>query len=381
MKYYIIAGERSGDLHGGNLIKSLKKRDPECKIRAWGGDYMKNAGAELVMHYNDLAFMGFAEVVLHFRKILRNLEFCRKDILEFSPDIIILIDFAGFNFRVASFAWKKGFRIFYYISPKIWAWYTSRVYRIKSRVERMFVILPFEVDFYKKYGVEVDYVGNPVAEAVRNHLIDKEFAESIRKAGFTKITALLPGSRKQEVLQAIPVMSKIADHYPEVLFLVAGVNNLPGELYSGCSGKPNMRVVFEKTYDILSVADAAIVTSGTATLETALWNVPQVVIYKANLRISAWITRMVIKVKYISLVNLILGRELITELIQENLTHENLVREFNEIITDSGRRDNIIKGYKEVSDKIGHTVTSETAAELMIQYLGKKTPDFRTGSV
>jgi lipid-A-disaccharide synthase len=372
MKYYIIAGERSGDLHGGNLVRSLKKLDKNCVIRAWGGDYMKNAGAELVMHYNDLAFMGFAEVVLHFRKILRNLDFCRKDISDFLPDVIILIDFAGFNFRIANFARTKGFRVFYYISPKIWAWYTSRVYKIKAWVERMFVILPFEVDFYKKYGVEVDYVGNPVAEAVINHSVDMEFATSIRKSGFSQIAALLPGSRRQEVLQALPVMIKIADQYPSVLFLVAGVNNLPAELYSGCSGRSNMQIIYEKTYDILSIADAAIVTSGTATLETALWNVPQVVIYKANLRISAWITRLVIKVRFISLVNLILDRELVKELIQENLTHENLHREFNKILNDAAWREGVFKGYKEIKDKIGSTVTSDTAASLMFKYLGQK---------
>lgn len=369
MKYYIIAGERSGDLHGGNLIRSLMKTDTQAVVRAWGGDYMKEAGADLVKHYRDMAFMGFMEIVLNVRTIFRNLDLCRTDIIQFSPDVIILIDFAGFNFRIARFAKEKGYRVFYYISPKIWAWNTGRVYKIKSWVERMFVILPFEADFYKKYGVEVDYVGNPVAEAVRNHKPDPDFRDKLSGSGYSSIAALLPGSRKQEVLQSLPLMVKVAEKHKNVLFLVAAVNNLPDELYSVCRGIDNVNVIYEKAYDILSVSSQAIVTSGTATLETALWKVPQVVVYKANLRISAWIARMVIKVKYISLVNLILDRPLITELIQENLTLGNLLSEFEKILDNNEVRSNILRGYAEAASMLGTSIASDKAANLMVRYL------------
>ncbi len=372
MKYYLIAGERSGDLHGGNLIRSLKKHDPSGIYRAWGGDYMKEAGAELVMHYKDMAFMGFVEVVLNFRKILKNLGHCGKDIMEFMPDVIILIDFAGFNFKIAKFAHQKGFRIFYYISPKIWAWNTKRVFKIKSWVERMFVILPFEKDFYQKYGVEVDYIGNPVVQAVQQHKMDKEFGDGIRREGFQKIAALLPGSRNQEVLQSLPLMVETAQQYPEVLFLVAAVNNLPPELYEVCKPHKNIKIVFEKAYDILSVSDAAIVTSGTATLETTLWKVPQVVVYKANLRVSYWIARMVIKVRFISLVNLIANKEVVKELIQDYLNADSLNSEFRKVLNDESTREKIMNAYKLIEEKLGNQVASETAASLMRQYLDTK---------
>ncbi len=371
MKYYIIAGERSGDLHGGNLIKSLKNSDPLAIFRVWGGDYMKSAGADLVMHYNDLAFMGFLEVVLNFRKILKNLDHCRNDIVKFKPDVLILIDFAGFNFKIAKFAHQQGFRIFYYISPKIWAWNTKRVYKIKSWVERMFVILPFEKDFYQQYGVEVDYVGNPVAQAVHHHKVDKIFADEIRNKAYDKIVALLPGSRRQELLQSLPLMVHTAKHFPDVLFLVAGVNNLPNKLYDICKEVNNVQVVFEKAYDILSISHAAIVTSGTATLETALWKVPQVVVYKANLRISYWIARMVIKVRFISLVNLIAGEEVVKELIQDNLNEVSLKNEFHKILNDESTRNGILNAYDKIDKELGQQVSSDTAAGLMIRYLRK----------
>jgi lipid-A-disaccharide synthase len=235
----------------------------------------------------------------------------------------------------------------------------------------MFVILPFEVDFYRRFDVKVDYVGNPVSEAVRNHIADPEFTGSIRGSGFKKVAALLPGSRYQEVYQAIPLMMAIAESHKEILFLVAAVNNLPQSLYASCLNKSNIRVVPEKAYDILAVSQAAIVTSGTATLETALWKVPQVVIYKANLWISALVARMVIKVRYISLVNLICDREVVKELIQENLTNANLQKEFNRILNDDKRREEILNGYGEVEKKLGNDIASEKAAKLMLSYLGK----------
>lgn len=372
MKYYIIAGERSGDLHGGNLIRSLIKMDPDASVRAWGGDFMKKAGADLIKDYRDLAFMGFLEVVLNFRKILQNLEFCRNDIKNFNPDVIILIDFAGFNFRIAKYAHAKGYRVFYYISPKIWAWNTRRVYKVKAWVERMFVILPFEKDFYHKYGVEVDYVGNPVVQAVSDYVPDAEFNAELPDHEFKKTCALLPGSRKQEVLQSLPLMVKVAMKHPDTLFLVAAVENLPKELYLCGRELNNVRIIYEKAYDILSVSHTAIVTSGTATLETALWKVPQVVVYKANLRISYWIARMVIRVQFISLVNLIAGKEVVKELIQDNLNESSLNAEFDNILEEGESRNEIFRQYEIIEKILGHEVSSEKAASLMIRYLGQK---------
>ena len=369
MRYYLIAGERSGDLHGSNLIKSLQKRDPDAVFRCWGGEYMQEAGAELVVHYNDMAFMGFFEVLLYFRKILRNLKRCRKDILEYKPDVVILIDFAGFNLKMASFLSKKNIKTYYYISPKVWAWYTSRAKRIKRIVDRMFVILPFEKAFYLNYDFEVDYVGNPVIDAVGQHKADRSFLDDPRISNKEKYVALLPGSRKQELKSILPNLVDLALDFPDTQFILGGIKSIPRELYSRVKEVPNITIVYDRTYDVLAFAHAAVVASGTATLETALWDIPQVVIYRSNSPITVLIVRMVIKVKFISLVNLIAGREVVRELIQENLTREYLNEEMHKLINDSTYRDRIYTNYAEVRNILGNEPVSDKAADLMIKYL------------
>lgn len=372
MRYYLIAGERSGDLHGSNLIKSLKKRDPDALFRCWGGEYMQEAGAELVVHYNDMAFMGFFEVLIYFRKILKNLKHCRRDILEYNPDVVILIDFAGFNLKMASFLSKKNIKNYYYISPKVWAWYTSRAKTIKRIVDRMFVILPFEKEFYLKYDYEVDYVGNPVVDAVNQHKSDQSFLEDPKIFNRENYIALLPGSRKQELKSILPNLVDLASDFPDTQFILGGIKSIPQELYSGVKNVPNITIVYDRTYDVLAFAHAAVVTSGTATLETALWDIPQVVIYRSNSALSVFIAKKVIKVKFISLVNLIAGREVVRELVQESLTREHLNDEMRKLLDDTVYRDRIYNDYAEVRNILGNEPVSDKVADLMIKYLKKK---------
>jgi lipid-A-disaccharide synthase len=372
MRYYLIAGERSGDLHGSNLIKSLKKRDRDGEFRCWGGEYMQEAGADLVVHYNDLAFMGFFEVLLYFRKILRNLKHCRRDILEYNPDVVILIDFAGFNLKMASFLSKKNITTYYYISPKVWAWYTGRARKIKRIVDRMFVILPFEKQFYLSYDFEVDYVGNPVVDAVNQHKADRSFLDDPKIFNKEKYVALLPGSRKQELKSILPNLVDLASDFPETQFILGGIKSIPRELYSRVTDVPNIAIVFDRTYDVLAFAHAAVVTSGTATLETALWDIPQVVIYRSNSALSVIIAKKVIKVKFISLVNLIAGREVVRELIQENLTREHLNDEIYKLLSDTSYRDRIYTNYSEIRNILGNEPVSDKAADLMIKYLKRE---------
>jgi lipid-A-disaccharide synthase len=369
MRYYLIAGERSGDLHGSNLIKSLKKKDKDAVFRCWGGELMQEAGAELVVHYNDMAFMGFVEVLLYFRKILRNLRICKKDIMAYQPDVVILIDFAGFNLKMASFLKKKGFRVYYYISPKVWAWYTSRAKKIKRIVDRMFVILPFEKDFYKTFDFQVDYVGNPVVDAVNNHIPDNSFLSQQEIFDRNNYVALLPGSRKQELESILPNLIKLATKFSNVQFILCGIKSISSELYADVESTPNIVIVYDRTYDVLALAKAAVVTSGTATLETALWDVPQVVIYRSNSHISAFIARLVIKVKFISLVNLIAGREVVKEFIQRDLTPENLNSEFDRLYNDTIYRNRIHADYTEIRNILGNEPVSDKAAEYMYNYL------------
>jgi len=372
MRYYLIAGERSGDLHGSNLIKSLKKRDPDAVFRCWGGEYMEEAGAELVVHYNDMAFMGFIEILFYFRKILKNLKHCRRDILTYNPDVVILIDFAGFNLKIASFLKKKNIKSYFYISPKVWAWYTGRAKKIKRIVDRMFVILPFEKAFYAKYGFEVDYVGNPVIDAVNQHKPDPSFLEDPRILSKKKYVALLPGSRKQELRSILPNLIKLASDFPDIQFILGGIKSIPQQLYSDVEKVPNITIVYDRTYDVLAFSHAAVVTSGTATLETALWDIPQVVIYRSNSPITVLIVKMVIKVKFISLVNLIAGREVVRELIQEKLTREHLNDEMLKLLDDTTYRDRIYNDYAEIRNILGNEPVSDKAADLMIKYLKNK---------
>lgn len=339
MRYYIIAGEASGDLHGSNLIREITKRDPSADIRCWGGDMMRSAGATLVKHYRDLAFMGFIEVLANIRTILRNMRFCKQDILDFQPDIVIFIDYPGFNIPIAAFAKKHAFRTVYYISPQVWAWKEGRVKKIKASVDKMLVILPFEKEFYQKWDYAVEYVGHPLVEAIEESLKDKPVNAPLLKKNTDKpLVALLPGSRKQEVRMKLPVMLEVVKHFPECRFAVAQAPGLDDTFIQAfTSVYPNVETVKGDTYGLLREADAALVTSGTATLETALFGVPEVVCYKGS-RISYLIAKRLIRVPYISLVNLIMGKEVVKELIQDEMNSENLERELRKVLFDAASR-------------------------------------------
>jgi lipid-A-disaccharide synthase len=368
MKYYIIAGERSGDLHASNLIKQLRKQDPDAEIRGWGGEMMQEAGMQLVKHYQEMAFMGFAEAAANFFKILGFLRECKADITAFKPDVVILVDYAGFNMRVADFAKDKGLKVFYYISPKLWAWNQGRVHKIKKLVDRMFVIMPFEEDFYAGFDYKVDYIGNPVSDSVNDHVVTPEFRSRNMIQNKKPIIALLPGSRKQEIENMLDVMLRVLPSFREYQFVVAGVSTFPKEYYEQYNKDPNIKIVYDQTYDLLAHAKAALVTSGTATLETALFDVPQVVCYKTS-TISYAIGKRVIKVPYISLVNLIANRPVVAELIQDDFSPKKIVAELKNILFDNFAIKKQKEGYALVKEKIGEHRTAERAAELMVGYL------------
>lgn len=360
MKYYIIAGERSGDLHGGNLVKSLRKHDYQIVCRGFGGEEMQNAGVTLSVHYRELAFMGFISLATSLIKIFRFISFCKKDILEFKPDAIILIDYGGFNLRIAKFAKSKGLTVFYYIPPKVWAWYQSRAWTLKENVDRMYVILPFEKEFFKKYDFEVDYVGNPVLDAIRSFHANPDFISRHGIDTKKKLVALLPGSRKIELKLIVPLMAEIADLNQDIQFMVAAVSNLPGELYSSLKAKSNVRFVEGETYDLLKNADAAIVTSGTATLETALFKVPQVVVYKTG-GLEYTIASSLVKVEFISLVNLIAGKEVIKELIQAKASKATVNAELMKLLNDQPYYTSIKSEYKKLYDQLDTGSASENS--------------------
>lgn len=367
MKYYIIAGERSGDLHASNLILAIRRHDAHADIRAWGGEQMQAAGATLVKHYRDLAFMGFWEVIKNLRKILGFLSLCKQDILAYQPDAVILVDYAGFNMRVAKFAKAQGFKVFYYISPKVWAWNQSRAYKIKASVDRMFVIFPFEKAFFARYDYPVDYVGNPLFDAIAAYQPDADFRHTHQLSN-QPIIALLPGSRQQEVERMLQVMTSVIPQFPGYQFVIAGVSNLPRELYASWQATHQTPIIIDATYDLLSNAYAALVTSGTATLETALFNVPQVVCYQAG-TITYAIAKRLIKVDYISLVNLVAEKEVVRELIQNELTTENLVTELKKITTDVRQRQHQLDEYARINALLGQEGASERAGKLMVGYL------------
>ncbi len=366
MKYYIIAGEASGDMHAAHLIRSLKKKDPEAVVRAWGGDRMEEEGAEIVKHYRDLAFMGFVEVLMNIRTISRNISFCKEDILSFKPDILILVDYPGFNLRIADFAHKKGFKVIYYISPQVWAWKKSRVHKIKKVVDKMLVILPFEKDFYAKYGVDVEFVGHPLLDELKElpHIQEEEFIKA-NNLSEKPIIALLPGSRKQEINIMLHVMLQVVNDYPEYQFVIGGLSSVSGNFYDKFTGETDCSVVLDQTGSLLQHAKAALVTSGTATLETALMEVPEVVCYKAN-PISVAIARKIIDVKYISLVNLIMEREIVKELIQKNLNRKNLSYELGLLLRDKKKRQQLQEDYQLLKEKLGREGASERAAKLIV---------------
>lgn len=365
MKYYIIAGEASGDLHGSNLIKVLKAKDASAEFRFWGGDLMAEASGEKpVKHYKDLAFMGFLEVAKNLPTILRNIKFCKNDIADWKPDALVLIDYPGFNLRIAEFAKKSGFKVIYYISPQLWAWKEGRVKTIRRFVDEMLVILPFEKDFYRKHQVSAKFVGHPLLDAISDlQPIDCEEFKSYNHLGEKEIIALLPGSRKQEVEKMLDIMLSVRKSFPQYQFVIAGAPGLPREFYEKFTDE-NVKFVSNKTYDLLRCAKAALVTSGTATLETALLNVPEVVCYKGS-AISFAIGKMLVKnIRFISLVNLIMDREVVRELIQEELTTENLVRELSLILGQD--RGKILEDYAMLREKLGGKGASEKAAEVIV---------------
>ena len=367
MKYYLIAGERSGDLHGANLMKGIQAHDPSAEFRAWGGDLMQQQGATLVTHYTDMAFMGFLEVVKNLPTILGFLKKCKTDVLEYQPDALVLIDYPGFNLRMAAFARKRGIKVLYYISPKVWAWNQKRALKIKATVDRMFVIFPFEVDFYKKYGYEVTYVGNPLMDAIRDFSPSPAF-RSTHHLENKKIIALLPGSRRQEVTGTLDTMLSIKAAFPDYEFVIAAVKSLPGSLYEKYQNIPQVTVVFEATYDLLAVAEAALVTSGTATLETALLSVPEVVCYRTS-GVSYAIAKKLIRVPYISLVNLILNKEAVRELIQENFSTQNLITELKAILPGGAKRTAMLDEFRQLQARVGEAGASQQAGAAMVRYL------------
>ncbi len=350
MKYYIIAGEASGDLHGSNLIKELKKLDPSAIIRCWGGDKMQEAGADLVKHYRELAFMGFAEVLMNLRTIFRNLKFCKEDILQFKPDTLILIDYPGFNLRIAKWAKQQGLKVIYYISPQVWAWKENRVKMMKQCVDKMLVILPFEKEYYKrKWNWEVEYVGHPLVEEIERHK-----AQGTRhKLSDRPMVALLPGSRKQEIAKKLPVMLEVSKSFPDHQFVVAQAPSVDESFYKTFTQPySNVSTVNNKTYDLLLQAKAALVTSGTATLETALFAVPEVVCYKGSF-LSYQIGKRLVHVKYISLVNLITDKLVVKELIQNELTVENLKKELTTLLTDEKKIATLKADYTALKNLLG----------------------------
>jgi len=370
MKYYLIAGERSGDLHGSNLIKAIRRHDPQAECRAWGGEMMQAAGAELVTHYADMAFMGFWEVAKNIITIQGFLKKCKADLLAYQPDVVILIDYAGFNMRIARFAKENGIRTFYYISPKVWAWNQKRALKLKQYVDRLFVIFPFEKDFFKKFDYEVDYVGNPLFDAIADFTPNPHFFTDNNLDVSKPIIALLPGSRRQEVMQMLQLMTATQVDFLGYQYVIAGVSNLPKELYEPFL-QENCTLITDAAYDLLSVATAALVASGTATLETALFEVPQVVCYKTG-SISFAIVKRLIRVPYISLVNLIAQKEAVKELIQGELDPRTLTYELQVILPYGSKREQQLEDYRQVKALLGEKGASEKAGELMVKYLSNQ---------
>jgi len=365
MKYYIIAGEASGDLHASNLMKALQQEDAKADFRFWGGDLMQSVGGTLVKHYKERAFMGFVEVLLNLRTILGLFKFCKNDIEKYQPDHIIFIDNSGFNLRIAKWAKQQGFRTNYYIAPQVWASRAGRVKDIKRDIDAMFVTLPFEKEFYKKYDYEVEFVGHPLLDAIagRSQVDDAIFRKE-NNLSKKPIVALLPGSRKQEINKMLSVMLKMADEFSQFQFVIAGAPSQEYEFYKQFIKTDNVKFISNKTYDLLSISYAALVTSGTATLETALFKVPQVVCYKGSW-LSYQIAKRIITLKYISLVNLIMDREVVTELIQGDFNEKRLKQEFEKIVDDQYRQE-LFGDYYELEQKLGGAGASKNVAKLIV---------------
>jgi lipid-A-disaccharide synthase len=366
MKYYIIAGEASGDLHGSNLMKALYQEDSNADIRFWGGNLMQDVGGTLVKHYKELAFMGFVEVLFHLKTILNNITICKKDITAFQPDVIVFIDYPGFNLRIAKWAKEAGFKTHYYISPQIWAWKESRITDIKRDIDKMYVILPFEKDFYEgKHHFPVEFVGHPLIDAIHNQpIVDGDVFRKENQLNDKPIIAILPGSRKQEITKMLSVMLSVVNDFPEYQFVIAGAPSQEFSFYEGFITNENITFVSNQTYPLLQNATAALVTSGTATLETALFKVPEVVCYKGS-SISYQIAKRIITLKYISLVNLIMDKEVVTELIQENCNTKRIREELKKIL-DSNYRQVLLHQYDVLEEKLGGIGASQKTAKLIV---------------
>lgn len=372
MKYYVIAGEASGDLHGANLITEIKNCDSSAEFRMWGGDKMAAAaGIPVVKHYSTYDYMGFLEVFIHLRTITKNIAFCKKDIAAYKPDAIIFVDFPGFNLRIAPFAKKLRIQTFFYISPTVWAWKESRVKHIKAYIDHMFVILPFEKEFYKtRHNYAVDFVGHPLLDSL------SQFTEKFTKKDFCKqyslsnkhIIAVLPGSRKYEIQENLKIMQEISGDFPDYQFVVAGMSRFSKDFYSACITTKNVSLVFDQTYEILCKSDAAIVVSGTATLETALLRVPQVIVYKTSF-ITYTIGKMLVKLSHVGLPNIIMGRGIVPELLQEDVTTDAVRYHLSQILHNSEVKDEILQSYSDLALLLGKGGASKTTATLICSYL------------
>ncbi len=369
MKYYIITGEASGDLHASNLMKELKVQDPEANFRFWGGDLMQAQGGEMVKHYRETAFMGFLTVVKNIGKIKANFSLCEKDLLQFKPDVLILVDYPGFNLRMAKFAKKYGIRVHYYISPKIWAWKESRVKKIKAHVDRMFTIFPFETEFYQKHNYEVSFGGNPLLDAIENRANKGEiFSDFIERNALPNkpIIALLAGSRKQEIERVLPVMLQCVESFPDHQFVVAAAPSITKAFYASVVGNKNVQFVYGQTYDLLQQAEAAVVTSGTATLETALLRIPQVVCYlTGGGQLLFEIGKRLLKVKYISLVNLVMDKLIVKELIQHTCNKKMITEELNQILFKDNYRREMLHNYQLLNETLGGAGASARFASMI----------------
>jgi len=368
MKYYIIAGEASGDLHASNLMKEIKIKDPSAEFRFLGGDLMKEQGGTLIKHFKETAYMGFIDVLIHLRAILKNIKFTKTDIQDYKPDVLILVDYPGFNLRIAEYAHELGLKVYYYISPKIWAWKQSRVEKIKKYINKLFIIFPFEKEFYKKHNYEVEYVGNPIMDAIEIKEADfKKFKKSYNLKD-KEIIALLPGSRKQEIKHNFPLMIKTAEFFPEYQFVVAAASSLEKSVFQKYIKNKNIKLIYNNTYDILRHSKAAIVTSGTATLEAAVLNVPELVCYKGE-HISYQIAKRLVKVDFISLVNLVMKKEVIKEFIQYNMTLENIVSELKQILNNTVYRKKMLSHFEEMRSLLGGRGASERTADIIVKSL------------
>jgi len=367
-RYYIIAGESSGDMHAANLMKAIRHKDPEAEFRVWGGDRMREAGGEVIKHIRELAFMGFWEVIANLRTILGLMRQAKRDLLSWRPDALILVDYPGFNLRIAEFAHKHDIPVLYYISPQVWAWKQSRVKKIRKVVDEMLVILPFEQDFYRRHGMEVSFPGHPLLDEVIPKKRNNDYAAFRAKHLLPDkpLVALLPGSRKQEIRRMLKSMAALAPDFPECHFVVAGLSSHDRLTYDACTQHENVSLVCDETYALLANADAALVASGTATLETALFGVPQAVCYKAN-KLSYLIARQVIRVSYISLVNLIMDKPVLREIIQREFTHAELRKELRQLLYDDDRRAELARDYAALEERLGGEGASAEAARIIVE--------------